>query len=168
MKIIIIISDTFRLDHLPCYGNKDMITPYLDAFAEKALIFDDGYAASFPTVPMRADLLTGRFTFTYLPWGPIPQGETTLPEILSRTGYVTAAIGDTPFLSRNGYGHDRGFKDFVYVRGQLGGTETKYMHLHRPISEEMGYCSAKTFKETGDKLYRHYEEKCQFRNFPLK
>lgn len=159
MNIIVIISDTFRRDHLPCYGNNDMITPHLDAFAEKALIFEDGYAASFPTVPMRADLLTGRYTFTYLPWGPIPQSETTLPEILSQAGYVTAAIGDTPFLSRNGYGHDRGFKDFVYVRGQLGGTETEYMHLHRPVSEEMGYCAAKTFKEAGDWLYRHHEEK---------
>ncbi len=159
MNIIVIISDTFRRDHLPCYGNNDMITPNLDAFAEKALIFEDGYPASFPTVPMRSDLMTGRFTFTYLPWGPLPQNETTLAQILSQAGYVTAAIADTPFLSRKGYGQDRGFQEFVYVRGQLAGTEKKYMHLHRPVSEEMGYCAAKTFKEAGDWLYRHHAEK---------
>jgi len=159
MNIIVIISDTFRRDHLPCYGNNSIITPNLEAFSEKGLVFEDCYAASFPTVPMRADLLTGKFTFTYLPWGPLPQNEPTLPEILRDAGYVTAAIGDTPFLSRNGYGQDRGFSDFVYVRGQLGGTETDYMHLHRPVSEEMGYCAAKTFKEAADWIYRHSGEK---------
>ena len=45
-----------------------VITPNLNRFAEGALIFEDCYAASFPTVPARADLMTGRYTFVYLPW----------------------------------------------------------------------------------------------------
>ncbi|MDO9545577.1 MAG: sulfatase, partial [Pelolinea sp.] len=112
-----------------------------------------------PTVPMRADLLTGQFTFTYLPWGPLPQSEITLAQNLSQAGYATVAIGDTPFLSRRGYGYDRGFQEFIYVRGQFDGTEREFRHLHRPVSEEMGYCAAKTFKEAGDWLYQHHEEK---------
>jgi arylsulfatase A-like enzyme len=159
MNIILIVSDTFRRDHLPCYGNSGIISPHLDSFASKALIFENGYPASFPTVPTRADLLTGRFTFTYLPWGPLPLDEVTLPECLNKVGYATAAVVDTPFFIRNGYGQDRGFKEFIYVRGQLAGTQREYLHLQRPFSEERGYCAAKTFKEASDWLQCHYQEK---------
>ncbi len=159
MNIIFIVSDTFRRDHLPCYGNNGIISPNLDAFASKALVFEDAYPASFPTVPTRADILTGRYTFAYLPWGPLPQDEVTLPECLNKAGYATAAVADTPFLTRNGYGQDRGFKDFVYVRGQLDGTQRDYRHLQRSFSEEQGYCAANTFKEAADWLQRHHREK---------
>jgi arylsulfatase A-like enzyme len=159
MNIILVVSDTLRRDHLPCYGNPTVITPNLDAFAKKALVFEDFYPASFPTVPARADLMTGRYTFTYLPWGPLPQNETTLAQSLNKAGYITAAIADTPFLARNGYGHDRGFQEFIYVRGQLNGTQRDYLRLNRPASEELGYCAAQTLKGAADWLYRHHREK---------
>ena len=129
MNIIVVVSDTFRRDHLPCYADTDVITPNLNRFAETALIFEDCYAGSFPTVPARADLMTGRYTFTYLPWAPLPQSELTLADVISSAGYNTAAIADTPFLARRGYGQERGFKEFVYIRGQLHGTERDYRQL---------------------------------------
>jgi arylsulfatase A-like enzyme len=159
MNIIVIVSDTFRRDQLTCYGNTTVRTPNLDKFAQEALIFEDFYPTSFPTVPARADLMTGRYTFIYVPWGPLPQSEVTLAECLNKVGYNTAAVADTPFLTRRGYGHDRGFKDFVYVRGQLDGSERDYLHLQRPFSEEQGYCAAKTFKEAADWLQRHHKDK---------
>src|SRR3712207_7287644 len=36
----------------------------------------------------------------------------------SEAGYHTMGIVDTPFYVRNGFGYDRGFDDFVWVRGQ--------------------------------------------------
>ncbi len=159
MNIILVVSDTFRRDQLTCYGNQTVHTPNLDKFSNDALIFEDFYPVSFPTVPARADLMTGRYTFVYPPWGPLPQTETTLAECLNKAGYNTAAVADTPFLTRRGYGHDRGFKDFVYVRGQLDGSERDYLHLQRPFSEEQGYCAARTFKEAADWLQRHSKEK---------
>ena len=61
MNIVMIMSDTLRGDHLGCYGNKNIHTPNLDKFAqEKCLQFNNYYAASFPTVPTRADLFTGK------------------------------------------------------------------------------------------------------------
>ncbi len=158
MNIIFVVSDTFRRDHLPCYGNSEVITPNLHRFAESALIFEDCYAASFPTVPARADLFTGRYTFVYLPWGPLPQAEVTLPDLISAAGYNTAAIADTPFLARRGYGQDRGFKEFIYIRGQLHGTERAYRQRQRQVSEIDGYCAPKTFKEAADWLERHHEQ----------
>jgi arylsulfatase A-like enzyme len=158
MNIVVIVSDTLRRDHLPFYGNNEIIAPHLDAFSRESLIFDQARPASFPTVPTRADIMTGRYNFVNLPWGPLPQTTPTLAEQLSRAGYMTAAVGDTPFLARKGYGYDRGFNEFIYVRGQLDGTERDYRRLQRPFSEEEGYCAPKTFKEAADWLYRHHEK----------
>ena len=157
MNVILIVTDTFRRDHLPCYGNAEVITPNLDRFAEQALIFEDCYAASFPTVPARADLMTGRYTFAYLPWGPLPQDEVTMAGLISAAGYRTAMIADTPFLARRGYGQDRGFQEFIYIRGQLHGTEQEYRRLQRHVSEIEGYCAPKTFVEAADWLERHHQ-----------
>lgn len=123
MNIVLIISDTFRRDHLGCYGNPWIHTPNLDRFAKQTIIFDRCYAASFPTIPNRADVLTGKYDFTYLGWAPLRQDECTLPRLLAAEGYSTTAIVDTPFYLRNGYGYDRGFGDFVWIRGQLPGPE---------------------------------------------
>ena len=61
MNIVVVVSDTFRRDHLPCYGNPTVYAPRLTAFAKEALVFEDCRPASFPTVPARADLMTGRY-----------------------------------------------------------------------------------------------------------
>ncbi len=37
---------------------------------------------------------------------------------MTKAGYRTMGIGDNPFLIRNGYGCDRGFHDFIWIRGQ--------------------------------------------------
>jgi len=49
MNVIWIIADTFRQDHLGCYGNRVVQTPSLDTLAAKSIRFDRHYAASFPT-----------------------------------------------------------------------------------------------------------------------
>jgi len=118
MNIIFIISDTFRWDHLGCYGNKWISTPNLDRFAKRSIIFDKAYAASFPTVPNRMDLVTGRFTFTYRQWEPLPKDEVTLAEILGENGYTTMLIADTPHILEDGYNFDRGFTGWEWIRGQ--------------------------------------------------
>jgi arylsulfatase A-like enzyme len=39
MNVIWVISDSLRLDHVGAYGNKDIITPSIDAFAERSVRF---------------------------------------------------------------------------------------------------------------------------------
>lgn len=156
MNVILVVSDTLRRDHLPCYGNSDVYAPHLGAFARQALIFEQAYAASFPTVPARADLATGRFTFPYLDWGPLPASELTLAECLSRAGRLTFGIADTPFVMRNGYGYDRGFQDFVYVRGQKNGLERNDYVLRRRGEED--YLAPQTFRGAAEWLERHSRE----------
>jgi arylsulfatase A-like enzyme len=114
----VIVADTFRRDHLGAYGNPWIRTPYLDEFARSSVVFDHHVLSSFPTMPARADILTGTFSYTHMGWEPLPRHLLSLPEILSKAGYLTMGIVDTPFYIRNGFGYDRGFDDFVWVRGQ--------------------------------------------------
>jgi len=118
MNFILIVSDTFRRDHLGCYGNDWISTPHLDRFAQKAIVFDRAYAASFPTVPNRRDVFTGRYTFTYSQWAPLPPDEIVLAQVLSEAGYATMMILDTPHITENGFYFDRGFTGWEWIRGQ--------------------------------------------------
>jgi arylsulfatase A-like enzyme len=156
MNIILFISDTFRRDHLPCYGNTSIITPNFDAFAKRSLVFGDCYPASFPTVPARADILTGHYTFLYQDWGPLAQDEITLPQLLSGAGYLTMGVADTPFLLRNGYGQDRGFQDFISIRGQRTGPELDDVYSQMRLEEDR--FAPRTLKTAADWLERHYKE----------
>ena len=159
MNIILIVSDTFRQDHMGCYGNKRVHTPHLDQFAETCVQFDNCYFGSFPTMPMRADLFTGKFTFPYLGWNPLPLHERPLAEILHESSYATLAAVDTPFLVRDGYGYDRGFKDFCWIPGQGKGNhlgdEAPRTRSERRHEED--YCSAKTMT-TAEKLLEYYHK----------
>ncbi len=118
MNFIVIISDTLRRDHLRCYGNKWISTPHIDRFASKALLFERAYAGSFPTVPHRRDLLTGRFTASYTGWAPLGLDEVVLPEVLGREGYLSMMVCDCPHILEDGYHYDRGFDGFEWIRGQ--------------------------------------------------
>lgn len=117
MKFVIAMFDTMRPDHLGCYGNTVVKTPNLDRFAETATVFERAYAASWPTIPNRTDLFTGRFGEPFHAWMPLAWDATTLPELMRQAGYVTQLIHDTPHLINFGFGFDRPFHAWWMIRG---------------------------------------------------
>lgn len=157
MNIVLIVTDTFRVDHLGCYGNKWIRTPHLDRFSERATTFERCYVSSFPTVPARADLLTGKYDFTYLGWAPLPSEEITLAQLLTEAGYVTFGVTDTPFFVRRGYGYDAGFADFQWFRGQRGGYEREDVTYSWRYEEDR---FAPVTMSTAERwLEQHYKER---------
>jgi len=118
MNFIVVVSDTFRRDHLGCYGNTWISTPHLDRFAERSIVFDRAYIASFATIPARHDFFTGRYTFKYSDWAPLPRNEVVLSGELGKAGYTTMMVLDTPHMIENGYYFDRGFAGWEWIRGQ--------------------------------------------------
>lgn len=120
MNIVVIVSDTLRRDHLGCYGNKWIHTPNIDKLAANSMVFDRAYSASFPTVPARRDIFTGRYTYTYSTWAPVDayRHEVLLSEILAESGYNTMLVADTPHFLRDGYNFQKGFKGWEWIRGQ--------------------------------------------------
>ena len=120
MRIVVLVSDTFRFDHVAAHGMKDVRTPNLDKLAAGGADFLRTYAGSFPTGPNRADVYLGKFWFPRSEWAPLPTDEPTLAGRLTEAGYVTQWIGDNPHLMKNNAFYHRGFTAAVQVRGQEG------------------------------------------------
>ncbi len=158
-NIVVVVSDTFRRDHLGVYGNPDIKTPYLDSFARSSVVFDGHLISSFPTMPARADILTGMFSYTHMGWEPLPRHLPTLPALLSEAGYLTMGIVDTPFFIRDGFGYDRGFDDFVWIRGQGDDTRPHERADARSTwRSEEDRLVARTMTEAERWLERHHDE----------
>ena len=158
-NVVLIVCDTFRRDHVGAYGNPAIRTPRIDALARDSLVFDHHLVSSFPTMPARADILTGQFSYTFMGWEPLPAGLRSLPGVLAGAGYLTMGVVDTPFFVRGGYGYDRGFDDFIWVRGQGDDTRpherTDARLTWRGESDRL---VARTMTAAEEWLERHYKE----------
>ncbi len=130
MNFVVIMCDTMRPDHLGCHGNKVVRTPCLDELASQGSLFERAYCASFPTIPNRTDLFTGRYGEPLHRWAPLAWEALTLPEVMRKNGYVTMLIHDTPHLMNHGFGFDRPFHAWWMIRGN---EVDRYMTDHGPV-----------------------------------
>lgn len=166
MNVIWIVADTLRQDHLGAYGHPYVRTPALDSLAARSTRFDRHYLDGFPTMPARANHHTGRFITRFMGWEPLPDGVTTLAELLAESGYHTAAVVDTPFYWRSGMNYDRGFQSFFPVQGQRGSYRWRPEEIgHREAYDVVGWwrkesdrSAPRTLTLAGDWLERHYRE----------
>lgn len=138
MKVVWIVADTFRRDHLGAYGNDVIRTPSLDRLAQESIRFERHYAGAFPTMPTRADHFSGRWTMSFMGWGPLAPDFGTLAQVLTDAGIHAAAVVDTPFYLRHGMNYDRGFQTFHQIVGQEGSNTRpveRFHHESRDIRE---------------------------------
>lgn len=98
--IFLIVIDTMRADHLGCYGDKECVSPNLDALAEDGVIFKNAYSTSNFTAPAFASLFTslypahhGVYDFDIKMLPPSP-----LLKILGENGYQRKAVVDFGFF----------------------------------------------------------------------
>ena len=89
MNVIWIMVDSLRYDHIGANGNDWIQTPNLNRFAAKSLVFDRAFQLSFPTLPTRTDMFTGRYTFPRNGWGPLPEGAITAAQRFTKMGMKT-------------------------------------------------------------------------------
>ena len=168
MNVIWIVSDTVRRKDVGIYGNTKIRTPSIDALAAKSIRFNRHYGASFPTMPTRADFMTGRWTMSFMQWMPIPPGELLLAELLREEGITTAGIVDTPFFIRDGMNYDKGFTTFYEIpdhyfvaKGGYNPPGSPYRKLleRRPPHPLDSDCFApKTFTKAMEWLTLNYKE----------
>ncbi|MBM3212457.1 sulfatase [Candidatus Poribacteria bacterium] len=120
MKVIYIMADTFRRDHLGVYGNKWIHTPNLDRLASESAVFDNAYIGSFPTVPNRRDTLLGHgdIGLPFNRWKAFERTEVTLPQRLSEKDIPSMWIGDTQNNVTNGINMYKGYSAWYLNRGQ--------------------------------------------------
>ena len=119
MNTILILCDTLRRDHLGCYGNPWIKTPDLDRLAAMGTVFDNHYCASFPTLPCRRDILTGKIEFPWRGWGGLEPNDATLSALFTQAGRISYFITDI----YHHWGRDAGnywadFSGFELIRGE--------------------------------------------------
>mgnify|MGYP001616996359 CR=1 FL=1 len=131
-NIVVVVVDTLRTAYLGCCGNRNILTPNIDAFAGKSVRFTRAYPESLPTIPVRRALFTGRRVYpfnnyrplkdslVYLPgWQAMFNEEDTVAENLKASGYHTGFVADSvPYFSP-GLNFYRGFMQWEFIRGQM-------------------------------------------------
>ncbi len=135
MNIILIIFDTLRKDCIGVYGEPfwgKVYTPHFDAFSKESLMMTNAWPESLPTLPTRRAIYTGRRVYPFVNsnfnlkgdffgapgWGPIPEDQPTLAEILKEHGYRTALISDVYHMFKPSKNFWRGFDQWMFLRGQ--------------------------------------------------
>jgi arylsulfatase A-like enzyme len=100
-NIVMIGSDTLRVDHIGAMGYARPTTPFLDRLIQKGTFFQRCYTPLARTAPSLASLFTGVWPHQHLirdnyvgtSFDKLPAAD-TLAEVLSRHGYRSAAISD--------------------------------------------------------------------------
>jgi arylsulfatase A-like enzyme len=123
---ILISIDTLRADHLGCYGYPRPTSPFLDSLARRATLFEEVYAQYPSTLVSHMSMLTGLYPREHGVFPPnsvLPDEVETLPEVLRRSGFRTAAFTEGGYVSGR-YGFRRGFDEFsAHDRGPESGRQ---------------------------------------------
>jgi arylsulfatase A-like enzyme len=145
-RIILIVVDTLRRDHVSCYG-AEITTAEIDALAKKGQIFTNAFSSYHQTQVSMASLFTGRtpslesgkgkksigwtrMTSCGLYRHAAAHGEDrcfplalpTLAEKMREAGYWTIGITSNALLYDPG-SYSRGFDDWVEIEGKWYGGE---------------------------------------------
>jgi arylsulfatase A-like enzyme len=135
VNIILVIFDSLRKDCLGVYGSPpwgEVHTPHFDALAKESLVMTRAFPESLPTLPARRAIYTGQRVYPFFNgdfrlkgdfvgapgWGPIPEEQATLAEMLNEAGYRTGLIADVYHMFKPSKNFWRGFDQWMFLRGQ--------------------------------------------------
>jgi len=114
---VVLLVDNLRYDFVGFNGNARIRTPCLDAFARRAAVFDQAVVGSYPCLPCRREMWTGRYEFPFRGWGPLERSDVIFSELARGAGYTTMFITDNYLLCYEDGDYQRGFC-WDLIRGQ--------------------------------------------------
>jgi uncharacterized sulfatase len=120
--IVLILLDTLRADRMSCYGYERETTPFIDAFADDATLFERAIVPGQWTIPSHASLFTGEYPTTHMTtqiYDTLGQDMVTLAELLRDGGYRTVGFCNNPLLGVVDNQLDRGFDEFYNYGGAM-------------------------------------------------
>jgi len=100
-NVVVIFADDLGYGDTGCYGATMVRTPRIDQLAAEGRRFTDAHSASAVCTPSRYCLITGEYAFRGDHWSPvflkvgliIDPDQTTVADVMKRSGYATACIG---------------------------------------------------------------------------
>lgn len=101
-NVIVIMADALRADHLGCYGYHRPTTPYIDAFAREAVLFEKMISNAPWTKPSIACLFTSLYPHEngILNWmADLDSKNLTLAEAFKNRKYTTAGFHANPIVT---------------------------------------------------------------------
>ena len=146
-RIVVVLIDTLRPDHLSFHGHDAETAPYLARLAEGAAVFTNAFSTSCWTAPATASVFTGLYPTQHgvvegffahqqrvdevegpgaasIEVTPLPAEIATLPEVLRAGGYFTFGLATNINVGEE-IGFDRGFERFERLHTSvLGGGAT--------------------------------------------
>jgi arylsulfatase A-like enzyme len=139
-NIVLIYADDVGYGDISCYGATRVRTPNLDRLAAGGVRFSNAHASSATCTPSRYSLLTGEYAWrkkgtNVLPGDAtliVPTNRQTLPGMLQKQGYRTAAVGKWHL--------------------GLGATEVDWNAEIRPGPLEVGFDYSFIIPATGDRV----------------
>ncbi|MBR9774860.1 MAG: sulfatase [Cytophagales bacterium] len=96
-NILLLMSDNHSWNHLSCYGDPVVKTPYIDSLAKRGLRFTNAYCAAPSCTPARASMLTGMDIWKLGEganlWGTISSDFQVYTDLLEESGYLVGHQG---------------------------------------------------------------------------
>jgi len=154
-NVIFITVDTTRADRMGFLGNKLGLTPNLDAVARQGVVFEKAFSQAPLTPVSHATIFTGTYPqfHTVTDFGhPLPSLLPSVPEILQKSGYRTAAFIGSLILDPKAQmapGFDRGFDFFdAGFHPKQGPNESRYETVERRGGDVIAHTIAWLNKKT--------------------
>ncbi len=145
-NIIFITVDTTRVDRMGFLGNKLGLTPNLDGIARQGVVFEKAFSQAPLTPVSHATIFTGTYPqfHTVTDFGhPLPPLLPSVPEILQKSGYHTAAFIGSLILDPKANmapGFDRGFDFFdAGFRPKVSVKESRYDTVERRAGDVIAH-----------------------------
>ncbi len=145
-NIVFITVDTTRADRMGFLGNKRGLTPNLDAAARQGVVFEKAFSQAPLTPVSHATIFTGTYPqfHTVTDFGhPLPTLLPSVPEILQKSGYHTAAFIGSLVLDPKAQmapGFDRGFDFFdAGFRPKIMRGESRYDTVERRAGDVVAH-----------------------------
>jgi len=123
-NVILCTIETLRRDHVSVYGCERKTTPFLEELAKESIVFTEAYSQSSWTKPSIASILSGLYPSRHgacTMLDMLSDSVVTLPEVLRKHGYVTAAFCTSRVISDPVFDFHQGFD--VFVRAEETGAE---------------------------------------------
>ena len=113
-NVLVYLIDTLRRDGLGCYGHPGPVSPHIDAFAARGILFERAVAQSSWTRPAVASIITGLWPRRHgvnRMEDALSAEVTTLAELLRSAGYRTHGVIANSSVAR-AFGFDQGFDGY--------------------------------------------------------
>ena len=147
MKVILLVIDTLRADHLGCYGYHRNTSPNIDRLAKEGVVFENAYPTDVPTQPSFTSIFTGERGIqtgivSHSQTEKLSEQTSCFPELLSQKGITTVAVS-TLYMMRRWFA--RGYK---YYMNPISGIRNRLQQID---AEEINSFALPWIKE-------HYKE----------